>query len=85
MDGRNPEVIRVSEAANRKSDRGEATRILGEKAGWHFQAARASLDDISTESTVRPWSGPAGRQDFGSVRWLSCIFYLTKPRLCASL
>jgi hypothetical protein len=26
-----------------------------EKAGWHFQAARAPLDDNWTESTVRPW------------------------------
>ena len=47
----------VSEPANRRNDLGEAARILGEKAGWHFQAARASLGDISTESTVLPWSG----------------------------
>jgi hypothetical protein len=56
----------VSESANRRSDRGEAARVFGEKAEWHFQAARARLDDISTESTVLPWSGQAGRRDSGA-------------------
>jgi hypothetical protein len=60
------ELIQVSESANRRNDLGEAVRILGEKAGWHFQATRASPDDISTETNVLPWSGQAGRRDSGA-------------------
>ena len=72
--GRHPEVIHVSESANRRSDLGEAAGLLGEKAGWHFQAARAPHDDISTESTVLPWSGQAGRRDSGASAGFFAFF-----------
>ena len=58
-----PDVLPVQPAPQiplRGSDLGEATRILVEKAGWCFQAAGAPLDDIWTESNLRPWSGGQG-------------------------
>jgi hypothetical protein len=66
--------FRVSESANRGRDFGDAARILGEKAGWHFQAARAPHDDISTEPTVLPWSGQAGRRDSGASAGFFAFF-----------
>jgi hypothetical protein len=71
---RNPEVIHVSESANRRSDLGEAAGLLGEKAGWHFRAARAPHGDISTESAVLPWSGQAGRRDSGASAGFFAFF-----------
>jgi hypothetical protein len=69
-----PACTHLDVSANRGSDFGEATRILVEKAGWHFQAGRAPLDDIWTESTVRPWSGWAGWQDSGATAGFFAFF-----------
>lgn len=61
-------------SANRRDDLGEATRILVEKAGWHFQAVCAPLDDIWTESIVTPWSGRPRRRDSGGSAGFFAFF-----------
>jgi hypothetical protein len=54
---------------------------MGEKAGWHFQAAGAPLDDIWTESTVRPWCSASCFQRRAATSFYTTIMKFGIERL----
>jgi hypothetical protein len=66
---------------SRGSDLGEAIRVLLDKAGRHFQAARAPLDDIWTESTVRPWCSAGWFQRRATTSFYTTILEFRIERL----